>query len=57
MSEPSPQVKYFCTVALKQAHTDIHRALALLEHGGSEIEAKRLIASVIKKSTEALINL
>lgn len=57
MPKPSPQIKYFTTVALKQAHTDIHKALARLEHNGSEIEAKRLMSSAIKKLAEALSNL
>ncbi len=48
MAEPSPQVKYYGTNALKQAHTQLHRAIHNLEHNGSEIEAKRQIADVIR---------
>lgn len=57
MAETSPQVKYYATNALKQAHTSLHRALHNLENNGSEIEAKRQIADVIKKATEALAHL
>ncbi len=54
MAEPSPQVKYYGTNALKKAHTILHRALHNLEHDGSEIEAKRQIADVIRARYRSL---
>ena len=57
MAEPSPQIKYYATNPLKQAHTSLHRAIHNLEYDRSEIEAKRQIADVIRKATEALANL
>ena len=56
MSDPSPQLKYFCTNAVKQAHLNVHRSLDALNQG-SEKEAKRLIGQAIKQLTEALVNL
>ena len=57
MAETSPKIKYYATNALKQAHTSLHRAIKNLEQDGSEREAKRQIADVIRKATEALANL
>lgn len=57
MSNPSPQVKYLCTNAVKQAHLNVHRALSELTQDGSEKEAKRLIGQAIKHLTQALIEL
>lgn len=54
---PSPQLKYYCTNAVKQAHLNVHRAMSELTNDGSEKEAKRLIATAINHLTQALANL